>query len=103
MQINTIEVLDAVLKTDDTISAAQRKKLLQGLRGEPSPAPVQNGDGHSPRIYSRAEAAKLLGGKTCRFIDLLARKGLLKKFVPPGNKRAIGVCGESLHQFIEGN
>jgi hypothetical protein len=96
MEKNTFEILEAVLKGDRTITQANRKKFLRYLT---EPAPVPNND---PRIYSRCEAAKLLGNKTPRYVDQLCRRGLLQKFTPRGNKRSIGVLGESLHQFIEG-
>jgi hypothetical protein len=74
---------------------------LKLARGQPA-EPVQQNGHAPPRIYSREQAAELLGNKTTRYIDLLTRKGLLQKFVPRGNIRAIGVTGQSLHQFIGG-
>jgi hypothetical protein len=103
MQESTAKILEATLKADASITPAERNKILKLARGESIPAPVQNGNDYSPRIYSRAEAAKLVGDKTTRFVDLLCRRGLLKKFTPKGNRRAIGVTSESLHSFIAGN
>jgi hypothetical protein len=101
MQDTTLKILDAALKSDSSVAPAQRNRILKLARnGEVEP--VQNGNSHS-RIYSRAEAAQLLGNKTTRFIDLLCRRGLLKKFTPKGNRRAIGICGDSLHSFVAGN
>ena len=60
------------------------------------------GNGHEPGIYSRQEAAKILGNKTTRYVDLLCRRGLLQKLVPKGNSRSIGVTGESMRAFIGG-
>ena len=96
-------MVEATLKLDETISPARRKKFLQFLAGDPGPAPVQDGNGRSPLIFSRAETGKTLGGKTPRWVDMLCRKGLLVKFVPRGNKRSIGITAASLHRFIEGN
>lgn len=103
MKDSTLKICDAAIKADETVTPAERNRILKLARGESIPAPVQNGNDHSPRIYSRAEAAKLVGDKTTRFVDLLCRRGLLKKFTPKGNQRAIGICGESLRAFIEGN
>jgi hypothetical protein len=103
MQDSTSKILESVLKADASIAPAERNKILKFVRGESMPAPVQNGNDNSPRIYSRAEAAKLVGDKTTRFVDLLCRRGLLKKFTPKGNRRAIGVTSESLRAFISGN
>ena len=79
------------------------EQLISGLQIQ---APVQNpstaqfGNGHEPRIYSREETAKMLGNKTPRYVDLLCRRGLLQKFTPKGNCRAIGVYSESFMAFI---
>jgi hypothetical protein len=102
MQTHTITILETTLRTDSTVSAAQRKQILDAARGEPSPAPDGNGI-REPRIYSRAEAAKLLGDRSTRFVDLLCRRGLLEKFTPKGNQRSIGITAESFKRFIEGN
>jgi hypothetical protein len=103
MQDTTLKILDATLKSDSTISAAARSRILKLARNDEA-APVQNGIGYStPRIYSRAEAAAMVGNKTTRFVDLLCRRGNLKRFVPKGNIRSIGITGESLHAFINGN
>jgi hypothetical protein len=102
MQETTLKILDAALKADSSITTAERNRLLKLARNREAEL-VQNGSEREPRIYSRAEAAKVLGNKTTRFIDLLCRRGLLKKFTPKGNQRAIGISGESLHAFIAGN
>ena|SRR5208283_1987015 len=106
MQDSTLKILDATLKADGSIPITERSRILKLLRNGVLAIPeTENGqgNGHEPRIYSRAEAAKLVGDKTTRFVDLLCRRGLLKKFTPKGNKRAIGICGESLRAFISGN
>lgn len=90
------------MKADNTVSPAEKNRILKLVRGEALSAPVQNGNGQEPRIYSREETAKMVGDKTTRYVDQLCRRGLLQKFVPRGNKRAIGVTGESLTTFITG-
>jgi hypothetical protein len=52
------------------------------------------------RVFSRAEVAELLGRKTPRYVDLLVSRGLLKRFVPRGNKNSIGITATSLRQFL---
>jgi hypothetical protein len=103
MTDSTLKILDATLKADASITAADRNRFLKLARKGEAAEPEKNNGHEPPRIYSRAEAAQLLGGRTTRFVDLLTRRGLLRKFIPKGNKRAIGVCGESLHAFIAGN
>jgi hypothetical protein len=102
MQQHTFTILDATLRADSTVTSAQRSKFLKLARGEDAQsATAQNGNGQ-PRIYSRVETAKLLGDKTPRFVDLLCRRGLLKKFTPKGNQRSIGITAESFNRFLEG-
>lgn len=101
MQAHTITILETTLRTDSTVSATQRKQILDAARGGTDPAP--DGNRPPPRIYSREEAAKLLGDRSTRFVDLLCRRGLLKKFTPKGNQRSIGITAESFNRFIEGN
>lgn len=103
MQVHVLEIISTALHADNTISPAERKKFLRQLRGEHAPAPDGNGNRQPPRIYSRVEAAKLVGDKTPRYIDLLAKRGLLQKFTPPGNVRAIGITSASLEAFISGS
>jgi hypothetical protein len=102
MQDSTLKILDATLKADGSITTTERNRILKTARNGASSALTESGNGYEPRIYSREEAAKMLGNKTTRFVDLLCRRGLLQKFIPKGNRRAIGVCGESLRAFIEG-
>ena len=84
-----------------TVTSGQRSKILKLARGEePQSAAVQNSNSHVPRIYSREETAKMLGNRSLRYVDQLCRRGLLQKFTPKGNQRAIGVHSESLMAFI---
>ena len=100
MQTHTITILETTLRTDSTVSATHRKQILDAARG--GTAPALDGNRTPPRIYSREEAAKLLGDRSTRFVDLLCRRGLLKKFTPKGNQRSIGITAESFNRFVEG-
>ena len=102
MQTHTVNILEAALKADASITPAERNRILKLARHGEAAEPVQNDHAPEPVIFSRAAAAKMVGDKTPRYVDLLAARGLLKKFTPPGNKRAIGICGESLRAFIAG-
>ena len=103
MQTHTVQILDATLRADSTVTSGQRSKILKLARGEEvQSATAQNDNGQPARIYSRAEAAKLVGDKSPRYVDLLAKRGLLQKFTPPGNVRAIGITSASLEAFISG-
>jgi hypothetical protein len=101
MKVQTTRILEATLKSDETIAPAKRNAILRFARdGEAEP--VQNIHTPEPVIFSRAAAAKMVGDKTVRYIDLLAKRGLLQKHTPPGNQRSIGITGESLRAFIQG-
>lgn len=103
MQTTTVSILEAALKADTSIGTAERNKILRLVRNGDAAEPVQNGNGHSPRIYSREQTAEMIGGRTTRFVDQLCRRGLLEKFTPKGNRRAIGITSASLENFIAGN
>jgi hypothetical protein len=98
MQTHTVEIVTATLKADISVPASERNRILKLIRGESEP--VQNDNGRAPKIFSREQAAQLLGDKTERYIDQLCKRGLLQKFIPPGNVRAIGVTASSLNQFL---
>ena len=102
MNDSTVKILDVTLRADSSVTPAERNRILKVIRGEPMPAPPDGNGNRQPRIFSRAECAKLLGGKSARFIDLLCRKNLLKKFIAPGCQRSIGVTSASLEKFLEG-
>jgi len=97
--MHTLKGIEALLRADTSVPDVKRMGILRFARnGEAEPVQSSN----EPRIYSRERAAELLGGRTTRFVDQLSRKGMLKKFVMPGGKRAIGVTGQSLQAFIQG-
>ena len=98
MKTQTIKIFESVMLADDTIAPAERRRILKLVQNGDNDA-VQNEHQPEPRIYPREQAAKLIG-RTPRFIDLLAKRGLLKKITPPGNVRSIGVSGDSLRAFI---
>ena len=100
MNEQTEKLLEMTLRSDKTITPAARSRILKLITRNGEAEPVQNGNGHTPKIYSREQAAQLLGDKTERYIDQLCKRGLLHKFIPPGNVRAIGVTANSLNQFL---
>jgi hypothetical protein len=98
----TLKIMDAALKADGSLAPADRNRILKLVRGGALES-IQNGNGNGPpRIYSRGQAAEMVGGRTTRYIDQLVRRGLLQKITPKGNVRAIGITGKSLNAFIAG-
>ena len=98
METHSVAIISATLKADASVPVSERNRILKLIRGES--APVQNDNGRAPKIYSREQVAQILGDKTERYIDQLCKRGLLQKFIPPGNVRAIGVTASSLNQFL---
>jgi hypothetical protein len=97
MKTTTLELIRSVLKTDETVPADERARIMRMLTtpGEqvkqPEPA----------RIVSFKEAATRLA-RTPRTIYHYCRKGILTRAKIPGMCRANGVTGESLEAAIRG-
>ena len=97
---STIELIRAGLKTDPTLNPAERTRLLLIIRNhgkQPSPPPAEATA--TPKIIRRKQAAERLNS-SLRFVDLLARQGILKKCVLPGRKRAVGILESSLSAVL---
>jgi hypothetical protein len=96
---STIELIRAGLKTDPTLSIAERTRIVLVLRnhGKQTQQPQIQQD--TPKIIRRKQAAERLNS-SLRFVDLLARQGVLKKCVLPGRKRAVGILESSLSAVL---
>jgi hypothetical protein len=94
---STIELIRAGLKTDPTLSPEDRARLVALLRnqGKPAPVPPPAAPDPAPKVIRRRQAAERLNS-SLRFVDLLARQGILKKCVLPGRTRAVGILESSL-------
>ena len=98
---STIELIRAGLKTDPTLSSEERTRLVAMLRhhGRPAqPAPPVRQE-FEPKVIRRKQAAERLNS-SLRFIDLLAKQGVLKKCVLPGRIRAVGILESSLSALL---
>ena len=95
----TLEILKSVLRSDPSISAAQRADLLARMR--------QKADGHKleakvsgeVRIMRRGEAARRLSCSV-RTIDRLARTGALRRRRLPGRVRGAGFLASDVETLI---
>jgi len=98
---STIELIRAGLKTDPTLSSEERTRLLVALRNHDkqtqSPQPISQDV--APKIIRRKQAAERLNS-SLRFVDQLARQGILKKCVLPGRTRAVGILESSLSAVL---
>ena len=99
MMPSTAEAIRAILKTDPTVTPADRARLLALLRsgaGEKAGTALPES-----RVLRRGEAARRLGHST-RWLDDLARAGILQKVKLPGRRRAAGVREQDIAALIEG-
>ena len=94
---NSVQVIQAVLKGDPTVSPVERREFLKLLvNGKPAlERPASNG----PRIIRRREAAERLG-RTVRSIDQLCQQGILTRVKLPNRVRAGGILESSLTAAI---
>jgi hypothetical protein len=86
---STIEVLRSVLKSDPTVSPAERTMLLAQLRHGGKSAQAEPVVKSEARLVRRAEAARRLAC-SMRTIDKLAATGALQRRKLPGRCRASG-------------
>lgn len=91
MQVHTRLAIEAILKSDTTVTPEERKRLLM---------PANKGPAVPDRVISRAEAAKRFG-RCPRSLDNWARRGLLKKWHLPGLSRATGFRESELAALLE--
>ena len=80
MQPHTRAALEAILKSDSTVTPEERKRLLATDDKQAAPP---------DRVISRTEAAKRFG-RCARSLDNWVTRGLLKKWHLPGVSRATG-------------
>ena len=95
MQEATMEALKAILRTDGSVTPAERQRMARLLRGGTDCEHTQD------RILRRAEAARMLG-RCPKAVDRLAAAGLLPKVTFGGYKRAAGFRLSDVARLIAG-
>ena len=80
MQSHTRAAIEAILKSDSTVTPIERNRLL--ATEEKPTVPLD-------RVISRTKAAKRFG-RCARSLDNWVNRGLLKKWHLPGMTRATG-------------
>lgn len=87
MNATTLEICRAAFRADSTVTPPERVRLLALLRSggaaNGETAPVES------RLLRRAEAARRLG-HSVRWLDDLARAGIVRKIKLPGRRRSAG-------------
>jgi len=81
----TLEIMKSVLKTDPSVTADERERLLALLR----PGQKASSDFRPERLLKRKQVADMLSSSP-RLVDKLSSEGLLHKVKYPGRVRAAG-------------
>ena len=96
----TQDALRAVLKADPSLTPTDRNRILASVRNhgrEETAQPEKQGN----RILRRSEVAQRFG-RSKRFVDKLAREGVLTKLTLPGRTRAVGFKSEDVDRLFIG-
>jgi len=93
MNSQTVAIVAAAIKADDTIGKSERSRLLGLLRTPSADVP--------PRLVRFGEAARRLG-VTSRTVRNLCRAGTLSRCTLPGRARALGVAEADVLALIAG-
>ena len=101
MLSTTFDLFKAGLRTDPTVSPAERTRLLALLHNAAAPTAPAAPAALEARILTRLDAAARFN-RSVRFIDLLARQGALKRVTLPGRVRACGFRESDVVALIEG-
>ena len=96
---STLEILKSVLRSDPSISAAERAGLLARLRQRAEVAKPEAKVTGEVRIMRRGEAARRLSCSV-RTIDRLARTGALQRRKLPGRVRGAGFLASDVETLI---
>lgn len=97
----TADALRAVLKSDPTISSADRSRILTAIRNHGRQCEPDNSQPKQTRIMRRSEVAQLLN-RSLRFVDKLSAEGVIQKVKLTGRKRAVGFRSKDVDQLLSG-
>ena len=102
MMPTTIDVIKAGLKSDPSLTPADRARLMAVLRNGLTPQkPDCPSSDNPPRLLRRGEVANRLA-RSLRFVDKLAASGILTKRKLPGCVRAAGFLASDVDALIQG-
>lgn len=99
MLATTIEILRSGLKSDPSLTPADRSRILATIRSGANAPKADTASTFEPRLIRRAEAARRLSC-SLRLVDRLAASGALPKRKLPGRKRASGFLESDLVALI---
>jgi hypothetical protein len=98
----TMDAVKAVMKADPTLTPAQRARLLAILRNPGKPAETPRVAPCERSILPRGEVARRFN-RSLRFVDHLAKAGILRRVKLPGRKRACGFLAEEVERVMAGD
>ena len=96
---STLEVLKSVLRSDPTVTPAERASLLARMRQKPEQPKAESGGRGEVLLIRRIEAARRLSC-SLRTVDKLAAAGVLQRRKLPGRVRASGFLASELDTLI---
>ena len=86
----TLDAIRAVLKSDPTVTPGDRAEIVTHIRNHgKTPTPSRASALTANRVMHRREVAERFG-RSLRFVDSLARQGVLPRLKLPGRVRACG-------------
>ena len=101
MLATTLDILKSGLRADPTVSPAERARLLALLRQGPEVPRPDAPPSSIDRILRRREAVTFWE-RSLRFVDRLAKDGILRRRLLPGRKRASGFLASDVMALIAG-
>lgn len=101
MLATTIEIIRSGLKSDPSLTPADRQRVIALIRNGPLSTKSELPTANEPRLIRRAEAARRLSC-SLRTVDNLAASGTLRKRKLPGRVRASGFLESDLAALLGG-
>ena len=100
MLTTTLDAVKALLKADPSLTPADRAWIVASVRnhgkeaGTPGPAVAVE-----KRIILRAEVARRFS-RSLRFVDYLAKAGILRRVRLPGRVRSCGFVADEVERLM---
>jgi hypothetical protein len=104
MQPTTLDAMRALLKTDPSLSPADRSQIVETIRSHGRPkeqAPKPTIEPRVARVLTRTEVGKRFG-RSLRFVDKLAAQGVIHRVTMPGRVRACGFREDEVNRVMNG-
>ena len=100
MLVSTLDAVKAVLKADPALTPGDRARIVASVRNHGKESETLRTIAvPEKRILPRAAVA-LRFNRSLRFVDHLAKAGILRRVTLPGRKRACGFRAEEVDQLI---